>query len=89
MIDPLGSVPRLRAAAAAAPQAPRPAERAATPRTDLPKLVALAADLARQGPPVDYARVAQLRQAIADGSYVVDAKAIASAMAGEPRGDAA
>lgn len=48
----------------------------------LPKLIGLAADLAKQGPPVDYARIAQIRQAIAKGDYSIDADRIAHAMIG-------
>jgi negative regulator of flagellin synthesis FlgM len=36
--------------------------------------------LAGEGPPVDAARVAQLRAAIADGSYGIDPERIAAAM---------
>jgi negative regulator of flagellin synthesis FlgM len=39
-----------------------------------------AADLAAAGPPVDTGKVAAIRAAIADGSYQVDAKAIADRM---------
>lgn len=46
----------------------------------LPKLVHLAAELASQGPPVDYARIAPIRQAIAMGAYRIDHEAIASAL---------
>jgi negative regulator of flagellin synthesis FlgM len=45
-----------------------------------PVLSQLVADLVSQGPPVDYVRVAQLKQAIAGGSYAVDPQAIARAM---------
>lgn len=44
------------------------------------KLIRLAADLAAQAPPVDSARVASLRTAIAEGTYSADAKNIALAM---------
>lgn len=50
--------------------------------TSLPKLVSMAADLAKAGPPVDHAKIAQLRQAIARGEYSTDADAIAHAMVG-------
>ena len=40
----------------------------------------LAAELAAQGPPVDAARVAELRAAIAEGRYDVDSRRIAEAM---------
>ncbi len=51
-----------------------------TQRPSLPKLVRLANDLAAQGPPVDFARIAEIRQAIALGTYRVDANRIAVAM---------
>ena len=38
------------------------------------------ADLAASGPPVDTDKVAAIRQAIANGSYSVDPKAIADKM---------
>ena len=43
----------------------------------LPKLVSLANELAEQGPPVDFAKIAQVRQAIALGTYRVSPDAIA------------
>ncbi len=46
----------------------------------LPALVTLAQDLAKQGPPVDYARIAQISQAIAQGSFAIDVREIARAM---------
>jgi negative regulator of flagellin synthesis FlgM len=46
----------------------------------LPRLLDLVADLAHLGPPVDYARIAQVRRAIADGSYKIDADALAKAI---------
>ncbi len=61
--------------------APRPrAAEQAVPSVPLSKLTALARDLAAAGPPVDYARIAQVSQAISLGSYKVDAQAIADAM---------
>ncbi len=48
----------------------------------LPKLISLAADLTKAGPPVDYARIAQLRQAIAQGDYLIDVDSIAHSMVG-------
>lgn len=50
--------------------------------TSLPKLVSLAADLAKAGAPVDHDRIAQLRQAIAQGDYLIDAESIAHSMVG-------
>ena len=46
----------------------------------LPKLIRLASDLANQGPPVDYARISEIRQAIALGTYRVDPERISDAM---------
>jgi negative regulator of flagellin synthesis FlgM len=46
----------------------------------VPQLLDLVADLAHSGPPVDYARIAQVRRAIADGSYKIDADALAKAI---------
>ena len=46
----------------------------------LPKLLSLASELASQGPPVDYAKIARLRQAIALGTYRVRPEAIADAL---------
>jgi negative regulator of flagellin synthesis FlgM len=46
--------------------------------------VSTVAALVSQGPPVDVAKVAAIRAAIADGSYAVDADAIAARLvAGE------
>jgi len=39
-----------------------------------------AAELAAQGAPIDTAKVASIREAIANGSYKIDAKAIADRM---------
>lgn len=44
------------------------------------KLIRLASDLAAQAPPIDAARIASLRAAIAEGTYRADAKNIALAM---------
>ena len=43
----------------------------------LPRLVSLANELAEQGPPIDFAKIAQVRQAIALGTYRVSPDAIA------------
>ncbi len=65
------------------PQDLRPAQ--GTPSASsasLPRLLDLVAELAHSGPPVDYARIAQVRRAIADGSYRIDANALAKAIIG-------
>jgi flagellar biosynthesis anti-sigma factor FlgM len=46
----------------------------------LPKLVSLANELADQGPPVDFAKIAQVREAIALGTYRVEPDKIAEGM---------
>jgi negative regulator of flagellin synthesis FlgM len=48
--------------------------------TSLPKLMSLASTLAEQGPPVDFAKIAQVRQAIALGTYRVNPDKIAEGM---------
>lgn len=89
MVDPVGfhAVGRARAATDPAVSQPSPkatasvaasAEFKAAP--SLPKLVGMAQELAKAGPPIDYAKIAQIRQAIAQGTYEIDPSAIASAM---------
>lgn len=83
MTQPVGFNP-LRASqsvarSAATNLAQRDSSDAARP-VPVAKLTALVHDLALQPPPVDHARIAQLRQAIASGDYRVDVKIIAGAM---------
>lgn len=52
-----------------------------TTRADVPNLVRQAAEIANQGPPVDYVKLAQIRTAIFRGDYPLDARAIANAIA--------
>lgn len=52
----------------------------AAPGVTLPRLLDLVADLANSGPPLDYAKIAQVRRAIADGSYKIDADALAKSI---------
>ena len=49
-------------------------------QTSLPQLLNMVAELATHGPPVDHAKIAQIRQAIAFGSYRADPDAIAGAL---------
>jgi negative regulator of flagellin synthesis FlgM len=95
MVDPVAQGPVSRARIASAATGPSPRAMTAGHQTarkeaaSLPRLVTLAAELASQGPPVDYARIAQVRQAIADGSYTVDPDRIAqSILAFHAEGDA-
>jgi negative regulator of flagellin synthesis FlgM len=48
----------------------------------LPKLISLASELASQGPPIDHAKIARIREAIALGTYRVQPEAIANAILG-------
>lgn len=50
------------------------------PKFSLSKLTAMARELSDAGPPVDHARIAQIRQAISLGSYRIDPSAIADAV---------
>lgn len=52
----------------------------ATPTFSLSKLTAMARELTDAGPPVDHARIAQIRQAISLGRYRLDPNAIADAV---------
>src|SRR5690606_31691471 len=59
-----------------------PATPLAAVRSDAGEAASLnpAADLAASGPPIDTAKVAAIRAAIAEGSYPIDPKAIAEKM---------
>jgi negative regulator of flagellin synthesis FlgM len=48
----------------------------------LPILINLAAELANEAPPINTAKIAQIKNAIAMGSYRVNPEAIADAMIG-------
>lgn len=81
MVDPIGNKPSVvalrRIAPVSAPAAAdTPAPLAATRESTA---AALSSSLAA-APPVDAARVAQLRQAIQDGSFALDPVAIADRM---------
>jgi flagellar biosynthesis anti-sigma factor FlgM len=52
----------------------------------LPKLMSIAAELAHQGPPIDYQKVAEIRAAIALGTYRINADHIALALLSFGRG---
>ncbi len=49
-------------------------------KTSLPKLIQIAAQLAQDGPPIDFVKIAQVRRAIADGSFQVCPDQIAEIM---------
>jgi negative regulator of flagellin synthesis FlgM len=86
MID---RIPLLKAVSASAFAAANTVETAAAKHhkavstadpASLSKLINLARTLADQGPPIDSAKIAQVRQAIADGNYQIDVEALANAM---------
>jgi negative regulator of flagellin synthesis FlgM len=78
MIDSVRAV-RSPATPAVARVAPVRAEQS-PPAATLPQLLNLVADLAGAEPPVDNARIAEIRRAIADGSYTVDPDVLARAI---------
>ena len=65
-----------------ATQTQRSAVQTPAQQTSLPQLLNIVAELAAHGPPVDHAKIAQIRQAIAFGSYRTDPDAIAGALIG-------
>jgi negative regulator of flagellin synthesis FlgM len=84
-IGPVGGIGRagpLRRVASEAASAMRAPAQLQPAQDNLPtaRLTRLAGSLADQAPPVDIARVASLRTAIANGSYGVHPAIIASAM---------
>lgn len=86
-MGPVRTLPQSSRPAASKADGPRTATPAPSPTASLPKLVSIAAELAEQGPPVDYAKIAQVRQAIAKGEYSVDVQSIAHALVGYYRAD--
>ncbi len=71
-IGPRGTVPD------AATAAPRPKLPTAAPQSDV---LAMAAEIASQSPPIDTARVSALRDKIASGDYPIHVAATALAIA--------
>ncbi|MES2290871.1 MAG: flagellar biosynthesis anti-sigma factor FlgM [Pseudomonadota bacterium] len=67
-------------ATAATPTQQAPAPAPAAPSPSLSRLVSLANQLSSAPAPVDYAKIAQIRRAIADGSYQVDPDALAKSI---------
>lgn len=92
MVDPisfgrLGSVEKRKAAVVPTPELAKASVQdallsstQAKPKVSLSKLTALARELSDAGPPVDHARIAQIRQAISLVSYRIDPGAIADAV---------
>lgn len=76
-----------RTDAAAAQAAARAPETAPAP-LPVARLIGLARELSEQPPPVDHARISALRNAIANGSYAVDAALVAKAVTHFYRGSA-
>ncbi|MEP6786686.1 MAG: flagellar biosynthesis anti-sigma factor FlgM [Sphingomonadales bacterium] len=67
-------------ATAATPTQQTPAPAPTAPSPSLSRLISLANDLSSAPAPVDYAKIAQVRRAIADGSYKVDPDALAKSI---------
>ena len=89
MVDLPGPLP-VRGPTATSRAQPKPA--ATNPGQDvrhelatksLPQLVRLAAELSSAPPPVDQARIAEIRDAISKGSYRIDPDGIARALLGD------
>jgi negative regulator of flagellin synthesis FlgM len=88
MVDPISFGPlrpvehRKPATANAESKTPITRADAGDPTTtvSLGKLTAIARELAASEPPVDFARIAQIRQAISLGSYRIDPNVIADAV---------
>lgn len=54
----------------------------AAPQSSALQLISLAQEVSGQPPPIDMARIAELRRAIAAGDYAIDPMATAQAMMG-------
>jgi flagellar biosynthesis anti-sigma factor FlgM len=52
----------------------------------LPRLMSIATEIAHQGPPIDYQKVAEIRAAIARGAYRIDPDRIAAGLSCFGRG---
>jgi len=83
-----GAVRRLAAGSAEAARPGAPVSAASGETASATRLLGLTQTLAEQGPPVDVARIAALRTAIAGGDYRVDAGALAQAMLAFHQGSA-
>ncbi len=83
MVDPVNASSPASGVTAIRSTAPRAASPDVKTPTlaDVPSLVRQAAEIADQGPPVDYAKLAQIRTAIFRGDYPLDTRAIAHAIA--------
>ena len=75
----IGAVRKIAGATAEASPTPAKAKMPTEP-VPVASLISLAADIASQPAPIDGARVAAIRGAIAGGSYVLDPAATARAM---------
>jgi flagellar biosynthesis anti-sigma factor FlgM len=88
MVDPVNLGParpvqmRLEQSADAPAKSTRNASTAHVAGPTLPKLLSLVAELASQEPPIDTAKIQQIRQMISAGSYTLNSDAIAGAMIG-------
>ena len=86
MVHPVSTsgIAKTRAVAASKAEVGQPLADVSVPAISVsPSLLSrMVHDLTEQGPPVDFAKIAQLRQAIATGRYHVDPRSVARAMIG-------
>jgi flagellar biosynthesis anti-sigma factor FlgM len=86
MVDPVSLGParpvqnRSEQSADTAAQSARSTASSRVSGPTLPKLLSLVAELASQEPPIDTAKIQEIRQMIAAGTYTLDPDAIATAM---------
>jgi flagellar biosynthesis anti-sigma factor FlgM len=73
------TVARISSGAESAPAKAKVAASTASQSSSL-KIISVAQEIARQAPPIDAVRVAQLRRAISEGDYPVDTLSIAQAL---------
>lgn len=76
----IASIAKTTARAVDKPKVPAARSDASGSPATLSKLISMARVLADQGPPIDGAKVARVRQALADGTYQIDVEALANAM---------
>lgn len=79
-IGPTGAIGRLSSGTSSKPVSHTISSGEIAQARSLPKLIRLANELAEQELPIDYAKIAILRQAVALGTYKPDPVAIADAI---------
>lgn len=79
-IGPTGAIGRLSTGTSSKPVSQTISSGEIAQTKSLPKLIQLANELASQEAPIDYAKIALLRQAVALGTYRTDPGAIADSL---------